>query len=88
VSRTEVRAPGIVELEVRGAGLRADLQARVTRAGVGIAGVELVRQRFLGPTLFLVVLRLERRARAGAFDLGFDDPRGGSIAPLTVTLVH
>jgi DNA-binding beta-propeller fold protein YncE len=86
-SRTEVRAPGVVELEVRGTGLRPDLQARVTRGGVGIDGVQLVRQKFVDSTLFVIVLRLERRARAGAFQLGLDDPRGGSIAPLTLTVV-
>jgi DNA-binding beta-propeller fold protein YncE len=83
---TEVRAPGAVELQVRGAGLRPDLQARITRAGVGMPGVTLVRQKFVDSTLFLVVLRLERRAPAGAFELGFDDPRGGSIAPLKLTV--
>jgi len=88
LSRGDVRAPGIVELEVRGSGLRADLQARATRAGVGIDGVQLVRQRFVDSTLFLIVLRLERRARAGAFEVGFDDPRGGHIAPLTATIVN
>jgi len=87
-SRTEVRAPGVVELEVRGTGLRPDLQARVTRGGVGIDGVQLVRQKFVDSTLFVIVLRLERRARAGAFQLGLDDARGGSIAPLTLTLVR
>ena len=86
MSRTKVRAPGIVELEVRGAGLRPDLQARVTRAGVGMAGVTLVRQKFVDSRLFLVVLRLERRAQGGAFELGFDDPRGGSISGLIVTV--
>jgi hypothetical protein len=49
-------------------------------------GVTLVRQKFVDSTLFLVVLRLERDARAGAFELGFDDPRGGTIAPLTLTV--
>jgi hypothetical protein len=72
---------------VRGTGLRPDLQARVTRGGVGIDGVQLVRQKFVDSTLFVIVLRLERRARAGAFQLGLDDPRGGSIAPLTLTVV-
>ena len=87
-SPAAVRAPGTVELEVRGTGLRSDLQARVTRGGVGIPGVSLVRQKFMGPTRFLVVLRLERRASLGAFDLGFDDPRGGSIVPLTLAIVR
>ena len=46
----------------------------------------LVRQKFVDSTLFLVVLRLERGAPAGAFELGFDDPRGGTLAPLKLTV--
>jgi hypothetical protein len=42
----------------------------------------------MGATRFLVVLRLERRATLGAFDLGFDDPQGSSIAPLTLAIVR
>ncbi len=87
MSPARVRAPGTAELEVRGAGFRPDLQARLTRGGVGVTGVTLVRQRFVDPTLFRVVLRLERRVSPGACELGFDDPRGGSIAPLTLTVL-
>lgn len=87
VSPARVRAPGIVELEVRGTGLRPDLQARLTRGGVGVTGVTLVRQRFVDATFFRVVLRLDRRVSLGACELGFDDPGGGSIAPLTLTVL-
>jgi hypothetical protein len=82
VSPSQVRAPGVVELEVRGSGLRSDLQARVSRVGGGVPGVALLRQKFVDPTTFRLTIRLERRASAGPCDVGFDDPRGGSIASL------
>jgi DNA-binding beta-propeller fold protein YncE len=82
VSPARVRAPGIVELEVRGVGFRPELQARLTRAGVGVLGVSLVGQRFVGPTLFKVVLRLDRQVSPGPIEVGFDDPGGGHILPL------
>ena len=86
VSPSQVRAPGTFDLEVRGSGLRPDLQARVTRGGVGVTGVTLERQRFMDSTSFRVTIRIERRVSPGACDLGFDDPRGGNIAPLRLTV--
>jgi hypothetical protein len=86
VSPSQLRAPGTFELEVRGSGLRPDLQARVSREGVGIPGVTLERQRFVDPTRFRVTIRLERRVSPGPCDLAFDDPRGGSLGPLHFTV--
>ena len=82
VSPSQVRAPGTFEVEVHGTGLRPDLQARLSRGGVGIPGVTLERQKFVDSTLFRVTIRLERRVSPGACELGFDDPRGGSVVPV------
>jgi len=87
VSPSRVRGPGTFELEVRGSGLRPDLQAHVSRGGVGVSGVALGRQRFVDPTLFRITIRLERQGSPGKCDIGFDDPRGGSIPPVSLTVI-
>ncbi|HEX9187860.1 MAG TPA: hypothetical protein VGB87_12340, partial [Vicinamibacteria bacterium] len=88
VSPSQIRAPGVVELEVKGRGLRPDLQARVSRGGVGVPGLSLVRQRFVDATTFRVTIELQRRASPGACEVSFQDARGETIGPLIVTLTR
>jgi hypothetical protein len=73
LSPPRVKRPGNAIVDVRGTGLRPDLVARIVRGREAAAGVQIVRQRFVSPTLIQVVLRLEDAAAPGTYQLYLSD---------------
>jgi hypothetical protein len=76
LSPPKVKRPGNAIVDVRGTGLRADLVARIGSGREAAAGIEILRQRFVDPTLIQVVLRLTDVAAPGIYQLYLIDGTG------------
>jgi hypothetical protein len=67
-----------VLVDVRGVGLRSDHQARITRPREAIRGVEVMRQRYVGPALVQVLLHVDAGAPTGGYFLSLVDGAGNA----------
>jgi hypothetical protein len=76
LSPPRVKKPGNAIVDVRGTGLRADHLARIVKGREQAAGIQILRQRFMSPTLIQVALRLEDTAATGSYQLYLIDGQG------------
>lgn len=65
-----------VLVDVHGVGLRSDHQVRLTRGREAARGIEVMRQRYVGPTLLQVLLKVDASAPTGAYTLSLVDGAG------------
>ena len=73
LSPPKVKRPGNTIVDVHGTGLRPDLVARIVRGRDAAVGIQVLRQRFVSPTLMQVVLRLEPTAPTGTYQFYLSD---------------
>jgi hypothetical protein len=78
VSPPLLRRGANVLVDVHGVGLRGDHQARITRPREAVRGVEVMRQRYVGPTVIQVLLHLDAGAPTGAYFLLLVDGAGNA----------
>ena len=76
VAPRSLRSPSTGILDVHGQGFRPDLQARFLKGGGPAAGLTVLRQRYVRPTLVQVVVRVDSGVRAGAYGLALADAQG------------
>jgi hypothetical protein len=67
-----------VLVDVHGVGLRSDHQVRVARPREAARGIEVMRQRYVGPALLQVLLRIDAGAPTGAYVLSLVDGTGNT----------
>jgi hypothetical protein len=67
-----------VLVDVHGVGLRSDHQARISRPKEAVKGVEVMRQRYVGPTLLQVLLHVDAGAPTGGYLLSLMDGTGAA----------
>jgi hypothetical protein len=65
-----------VLVDVHGVGLRSEHQVRITRGREAARGIEVMRQRYVGPTLLQVLLKVDASAPTGAYTLSLVDGAG------------
>jgi len=65
-----------VLVDVHGVGFRSDHQARISRPKEAVKGVEVMRQRYVGPTLLQVLLHVDPAAPTGGYFLSLVDGTG------------
>ena len=63
-------------VDVHGVGLRSEHQVRLTRGREAARGIEVMRQRYVGPTLLQVLLKVDASAPTGAYTLSLVDGAG------------
>jgi len=67
-----------VLVDVHGVGLRSDHQARIARGREAARGIEVMRQRYVGPTLLQVLLKVDPSAPTGGYVLSLVDGTGAA----------
>lgn len=82
VSPLSVRRPGKVLLDIRGAGLRADLRVRILPLKETPRGITVIRQKWTSPSLVTVLLELDASVAPTAYAIALEDARGGLTNPL------
>ena len=68
-------------VDVHGIGLRSDHQVRIARGREAARGIDVVRQRYVGPTLLQVLLRVDPTAAPGAYVVFLVDDAGHTTNP-------
>jgi hypothetical protein len=63
-------------VDVHGVGMRSEHQVRLARAREAAKGIEVMRQRYVNPTLLQVLLKIDATAPAGAYLLSLVDGAG------------
>jgi hypothetical protein len=82
-----VRRGSSVVLEIAGQDLRADLKAFVLQGRRPAAGLAVVKQEFLGPTLFRVTVLIEPEVPLLSYTLVFRDQSGASTPGVQIEVV-
>jgi hypothetical protein len=67
-----------VLVDVHGVGFRSDHQVRVSRPREAARGVEVMRQRYVGPALLQVLLHIDAGAPTGGYVLSLVDGAGNA----------
>jgi hypothetical protein len=87
LSPLSVRRPGRALLDLRGTGLRPDLQARIVAVREVPRGISVARQKWVNANLMTVLLELEGTVAPGAYAVALEDPSGGRLTkPLQFTV--
>jgi hypothetical protein len=76
VSPLSVKRPGRVLIDLRGAGLRSDLQVRVLPVKETPRGITVLRQKWTSPTLLSVLLELDGSVTPGVYAIALEDASG------------
>jgi hypothetical protein len=76
LSPLSVKRPGRVLIDLRGAGLRSDLQVRVLQVKETPRGITVVRQRWTSPTLLSALLELDGTVAPGVYAIALEDASG------------
>jgi hypothetical protein len=87
VSPPLLRRGATALVDVHGVGLRSDHQVRIGRGRDSARGVEVVRQRYVGPALLQVLLRVDPSAAPGAHVLFLVDGAGHNTNPRPLEIV-
>jgi hypothetical protein len=67
-----------VLVDVHGVGLRSEHQVRLSRPREAVKGVEVMRQRYVGPALLQVLLHVDAGAPTGGYFLTLVDGAGNA----------
>jgi len=67
-----------VLVDIHGVGLRGDHQVRLTHGREAARGIEVMRQRYVGPTLLQVLLKVDAGAPTGAYMISLVDGAGSA----------
>jgi hypothetical protein len=86
LSPLSVRRPGRALLDLRGTGLRADLQARILPLREAPRGISVARQKWVSASLMTVLLELEETVTPGVYAVALEDPSGRRTKPLQFTV--
>jgi hypothetical protein len=87
LSPLSVRRPGRALLDLRGTGLRPDLNARIVAVREVPRGISVARQKWVNANLMTVLLELEGTVTPGAYAVALEDPSGGQLTkPLQFTV--
>jgi len=78
VSPPLLRRGANVLVDVHGVGLRGDHQVRLTHGREAARGIEVMRQRYVGPTLLQVLLKVDAAAPTGAYMISLVDGTGSA----------
>jgi len=78
VSPPLLRRGGNVLVDIHGVGLRGDHQVRITHGREALRGIDVIRQRYVGPTLMQVLLKIDAGAPTGAYMLSLVDGAGSA----------
>ena len=87
VSPPRLRRGGNVLVDVHGIGLRSDHQVRIGRAKEAARGIDVVRQRYVGPTLLQALLQVDAAAPPGPYLLFLVDGAGHATNPRPLEVV-
>jgi hypothetical protein len=74
-------------VDVHGVNLRRDHQVHIARGREAARGVEVLRQRYVGPALLQVLLRVDASAAAGGYVLTLVDGSGSATNPRPLEIV-
>jgi hypothetical protein len=87
VSPPILRRGGTVLVDVHGVGLRSEHQVRIGRGREAAKGIEVMRQRYVSPTLLQALLKVDAAAAPGAYVLSLVDGAGNATntRPLEVS---
>jgi hypothetical protein len=77
-----VRRPGKVLLDLRGAGLRADLRVRILPLKAIPRGITVVRQKWTSSSLVSVLIELDGNVTPAVYAIALEDAAGGLTNPL------
>jgi hypothetical protein len=89
LSPLSVRRPGRALLDLRGTGLRPDLNARIVAVREVPRGISVARQRWVNANLMTVLLELEGTVTPGAYAVALEDPSAGRLTkPLQFTVTR
>jgi hypothetical protein len=88
LSPLTLRRPTTAILDLRGIGLRPDHQARVLKVKNEPNGIAVVRQKYAGPNLIQVVVRLDETVTPGVYSMGVADARGVWSNSLSFTVTR
>ena len=87
LSPLSVRRPGRALLDLRGTGLRPDLQVRILAVREVPRGISVARQKWVNANLVTVLLELEGTVAPGAYAVALEDLSGGRLTkPLQFTV--
>jgi hypothetical protein len=78
VSPPLLRRGANVLVDIHGVGLRGDHQVRITHGREAARGIEVMRQRYVGPTLLQVLLKVDAAAPTGAYVISLVDGAGSA----------
>lgn len=88
LSPLTLKRPTTAILDLRGIGLRPDHQARVLKVKNEPDGITIVRQKYTGPTLIQVVVKLDESVAPGVYNMGVADARGTWSNSLSFTVTR
>jgi hypothetical protein len=71
-----VKRPGKVLVDIRGAGLRADLRVRILPLKETPRGITVIRQKWTNPNLVSVLLELDAAVTPTAYAIALEDASG------------
>jgi hypothetical protein len=86
VSPPVLRRGATALVDVHGVGLRRDHQVRIGRGREAARGIEMVRQRYVGPLLLQVLLRVDPSAAPGGYVLSLVDGAGSTTNPRPIEI--
>ena len=76
VSPLSVKRPGKVLIDIRGAGLRADLRVRILALKENPRGIAVIRQKWTSPNLVSVLLELDSAVTPTVYAIALEDASG------------
>jgi hypothetical protein len=77
----KLKRPSTTLLDVRGSGLRPDHKGLVLKGRDVAAGVTVINQRFVNPTLVQVMVKIDDSAAAGTYQVLLVDAQGQATSP-------
>jgi hypothetical protein len=86
LSPPAVRRPGKVLLDLRGTGLRSDLLVRVVALREMPRGITVARQKWVSGNLMTVLLELDADVKPAVYAIALEDPTGGPLKSLELTV--
>ena len=88
LSPLALKRPTTAILDLRGIGLRPEHQARVLKIKNEPNGITIVRQKYVGPSLLQVVVKLDENVALGTYGMGVLDSRGTWSNNLSFTVTR
>lgn len=88
VSPLSLKRPSTTMLDIRGTGLRPNLQARILKVKDIPNGISVVGQKFVDSTLMKILVKLDETVAPGAYAVAVADPEGSLSNGLNFTVAR